>query len=305
MTIILNIVNLITVSNDFEVDISAENTPYQLSMVPAAIDALIQAVRNNEIQQAESIFATYNMVLDQIYDSEGNTLFNQVRVLGQPEMIALFLAKGATILNHHLVGNAQAIEQMIRELLVFALQNNNLTIAERVLTGRKVNLDSLSGDQGNTLLGAAVLRGNQELIALFLAHGACRLNIQLEENNAQILEVMQRILWVATETNNLKMVNYILDSSLVGSGAFDLSTICGENSNSLLHLAVLQGNIDLAALYIAYGVSVNSQNAAGQTPLYLALHNNIANRENMIEVLMELGGQAKCGSSVDNLNSPQ
>ena len=111
-------------------------------------------------------------------------------------------------------------------------------------------------EQGNTALHIVSLKGDEELVRLFIKYGA---NPEIK-NKAGKTPLM-----IAVQEGNAKASQALIESDI------ELTKIQDQEKNTLLALAVIGGRTDIVKLLTRTGaIQINSKNELGKTALMYA-----------------------------------
>ncbi|KAH0527112.1 hypothetical protein TsFJ059_002145 [Trichoderma semiorbis] len=239
-------------------------------------------------------------------DESGNTLLHQAVKSGHEVAVKLLLIHGA---------NVHATNNSGKTPVFYAICNYKRHLVEPMLNhGANVQV---TDENGNTLLHQAVKSGHEVEVELLLNHGA---NVQVtdENGNTPLHHAVQRtekkhpnrsiaaqLLNKGAKVNAVNndgktpffdlIVNIGIFSSdelmlfvklLLGYGA-DVQTI-DKYGNTPLHLAVIFGDLALAALLLSEGANANVANNNGKTPLLKLMESEWSKALNRVETFVQL-----------------
>lgn len=151
---------------------------------------------------------------------------------------------------------------------------NDLDFLELLLTF-SANPDSRDRSGLTPLMKAARQNSGMPAVLLLLSHGA-DVNATADERHDY-----RTVLHYAVLSGNVAIVNL-----LIKQGA---KLNCDPEKPSALDLAILKGDLDIVRLLIAAGADVNRSSPVIGSPLHVACADNIANRYEIVQLLLETG----------------
>jgi ankyrin repeat protein len=259
-------------------------------------------------------------------DDDGSSLLHTAVQIGDPEIVSLLLSHGADVQatdsGHSPVlfialdtGNLAVIQLLIEHGADVNVQDDNLSTALHITSGigdlNTVRVLLQYGaevnprdNHGSTPLHLASTKGNDAVVRLLVEDGAnmdasdnsnstplhlAFINQNLDiaalliENGADAMVLDNKILTpshlhLASAMGNLTVVNLLIDK--VDLNALD------ETNSTPLHLALINGNSDIAKLLIKKLANVNIPDNKGQISLHLALFNKDFD---LVELLIQYG----------------
>ena len=191
--------------------------------------------------------------------------------------------------------------------LMLAAEHEHTQTAEEIIhLGANVNAHTADG---NTALLLAAKRGKKETVHLLVKRGADVNSVNNAENTALLLAMKNDKTETAAElmgtdtkvtdkdhmTPAVKASNTHIVSELVKHGANVQA--CDSNRNTALHLAVMNGQMDMLSLLVELGVDANARNADGNTALHLAV---MKNHTRLVSQLVTLGADPNVPNATRN-----
>ncbi len=214
--------------------------PYTVSNLKD-LNAAILAIQNRDLNALRSIINKNKIILNDIEDSEGNTLLNAAIIKGDIEIVKYLVSEGAGVNQRDSSNEAP---------LIIAIKEEKLDmIAYLISQGADVNLTVYFNDSP---LHKAAGRGKLAIVKLLVSHGA-ELNFK---NNHK-----ETPLFIAVEQNYSDIAKY-----LISQGAF--VNIKNQQGKYPLHVAAYQGHVELVKLLVSRDAEVNVKDVYDITPLH-------------------------------------
>lgn len=207
-----------------------------------AFNALVEAIRSRNVDMVNNmLLADSTRSLVQEKDLTGRTLLHIAAGQGDLRILQAILARNPDV---------NAVTRTGQTALLFAASGSYLDNTRLLLAARAD--PNLADDRGNTPVIVASDRGKPEVVSALLASGA---DVD-HANRDGVTSLMY-----AAERGNKKLTRLLLDSR---------ATVIATDSrgNSALHYAARMGRTDMIPLMLQL---VNVKNAAGQTPLDVAM----------------------------------
>ena len=104
----------------------------------------------------------------------------------------------------------------------------------------------------------------------------------------------RQALHYAVEAGQESMVKVLLDHD-----GIQHVTACPPHGTTLLHLAVVGGNLTIIEMILKAGADTNKQNSSGYTSLHELIRYGSANLEQIIGLLLKFGAQVNIGNDSD------
>ncbi|XP_063392385.1 ankyrin-3-like [Cydia fagiglandana] len=225
---------------------------------------------------------------------------------GYTELVKLLLQSGAAVDYRPDTGEEFPRTTLCDEPLRLAIRNKHYEVArlllehgadpnKRYFFGAEINLvsdpeylellltfganpDSRDRAGLTPLMKAARQRKGMEAVLLLISHGA-DVNAMADARNDY-----RTVLHYAVLSGNTDVVNL-----LVKQGA-RVNYQCPTLSKpSALDLAILKGDVPMVQLLLAAGARVNSSSSVIGSPLHVACSDNITNRKEIVQILLESG----------------
>ncbi|KAK9704482.1 Ankyrin repeats (3 copies) [Popillia japonica] len=182
--------------------------------------------------------------------------------------------------------------------LYFAVQTDNVSVVKTLLKfGAKVN-DTCR--DGNTALHAAALYGSLPIVECLLNHkadarltnakGETARDVAINQGNTDIVNLLAQP--VETEKNILIKSYY--DKECMGFVSNMEDENCSDETPRCLHSAARIGDINIIRHLVDTGLSINSQNMYGCTPLRIAARQG---RVDVAKFLIEKGANVNTRDS--------
>lgn len=207
------------------------------------------ALSTNQEELAQTL-VEHKVNVDQV-DHQGASLLH-VAIARDDAFSAMFLLKnGARV-------NVTRPSDLNTPLHLSAEHNDLVDVAEK-LVGLGADVNPTNTDDC-TPLHVAVLNANVPVFDLLLTKGA-----SLEAKSSEGLPP----LWFALQSNTDDLGPSSFAAKLVSKGACS-STVCDNDSNTLLHLCIMEEMEAAASFLVTSGASVDQTNRRGETPLHLA-----------------------------------
>ncbi len=228
-----------------------------------AFNALVEAIRSRNVDMVTNmLLADSTNALIQEKDLTGRTLLHIAAGQGDVRIVQAILARNPDV---------NAVTRTGQSALLFAASGSYLDNTRLLLAARAD--PNLADDRGNTPLLIASDRGKPEMVSALLSAGA---DID-HANRDGVTSLMY-----AAERGNKKLAQLLLDSR---------ATVIATDAlgNTALHYAARTGRNDMVPLMIQL---INVKNAAGQTPLDVAM---LAGQSKFSGVIQTYGGTMGVG----------
>ncbi|CAK1546492.1 unnamed protein product [Leptosia nina] len=225
---------------------------------------------------------------------------------GYTELVKLLLESGAAVDYRPDTGEEFPRTTLCDEPLRLAIRNKHYAVArlllehgadpnKRYFFGSEINLvsdpeylelllmfganpDSRDRAGLTPLMKAARQRNGIESVLLLLSYGA-DINAMADARNDY-----RTVMHYAVLSGNTDVVNLLMkQGARVNYESPDL------NKPSPVDLVILKGDVDMLQMLLKAGASVNASSSVIGTPLHVACSDNIINRKEMIEILLENG----------------
>ncbi|XP_048004165.1 ankyrin-3-like isoform X2 [Leguminivora glycinivorella] len=225
---------------------------------------------------------------------------------GYTELVKLLLQSGAAVDYRPDTGEEFPRTTLCDEPLRLAIRNKHYEVArlllehgadpnKRYFFGAEINLvsdpeylellltfganpDSRDRAGLTPLMKAARQRKGMEAVLLLISHGA-DVNAMADARNDY-----RTVLHYAVLSGNTDVVNL-----LVKQGARVNYQCPALSKPSALDLAILKGDVPMVQLLLAAGARVNSSSSVIGSPLHVACSDNITNRKEIVQILLESG----------------
>ncbi|KAI8433455.1 hypothetical protein MSG28_015490 [Choristoneura fumiferana] len=224
---------------------------------------------------------------------------------GYTELVKLLLQSGAAVDYRPDTGEEFPRTTLCDEPLRLAIRNKHYEVArlllehgadpnKRYFFGAEINLvsdpeylellltfganpDSRDRAGLTPLMKAARQRKGMDAVLLLISHGA-DVNAMADARNDY-----RTVLHYAVLSGNTTVVNL-----LVKQGAC-VNSCAALSKPSPLDLAILKGDVPMVELLLAAGARVNSSSSVIGSPLHVACSDNITNRKEIVQILLESG----------------
>eukprot|EP00899_Mesostigma_viride_P022941 jgi/Mesvir1/3831/Mv19797-RA.3 len=168
-----------------------------------------------------------------------------------------------------------------------AIQEGHLELAADLLSRPGIDVN-VPDNKGRTPIFAAIKRGADDMVHDLHAAGA-RLSVSDKSSVSPFL--------LATENKDPSLAMWILEQLVLDDKA-DKLDVADANNTSPLHVACLQGHLDLVMRLLVHGADVmRRQHSTGRTPLLQAAY---AGQLKVVEALVEsMAGSTEAVTAVD------
>lgn len=188
--------------------------------------------------------------------------------------------------------NPYIINQDLKSLLHISAEEKQFEISKHLL-GRGFNINQKDA-RGKTPFSIACLNKDEPTINLFLEHHP-DINTQDELGNTPLHNAIpsKKILGILLDRGAIQYKKDVFGLTVLHAASEDLDTVeyllkkgvspnlINDEEQTLMHTAVLDGNIKLADTLINYGADINFRDKKGKSPLFYA--NNAETLKYLIE----------------------
>ncbi|MCZ4222499.1 ankyrin repeat domain-containing protein [Pedobacter rhodius] len=218
-----------------------------------------------------------------------NVLHAIVRRPGQNALIEHFIATGVDVNQADVDGNT---------VLMNAAMSNRDTAAFALLLPKVKNINQANA-KGLTALAMAVNSNSAAVVNLLIAKGA-NLNAVDRDGNNLAYYLIQAY---RPETGrpgpagaSSKTQDFEQKLALLQAKGFNITTP-QKNGNTVYHLAVAKGDIELVKRFQEFNADVNAKNKEGITPLHKAAM--ISKDDSILKYLLSIGAKKESKTSFD------
>lgn len=199
---------------------------------------------------------------------DGNTpLINASKGNKETAVISYFIEKGNDVNQADKKGNTP---------LSYASFRNSAEVVSLLLS-KKANVN-IKNNEGQSPVNEAVRGNSAKVVSLLIENGA---DIHVKDNEGNSLAY-----YLVNSYNPRDAKNFDEKWEVLAKNGLKFNQI-QSNSNSLYHLAVENGNIDLLKKVASVGIDINTKNSDGLTPLHKAVMS--AKNMEIIEFLLKNG----------------
>jgi ankyrin repeat protein len=210
--------------------------------------------------------------------AEGDTSPLEKAVREQPEMVPLLIEYGADAALKRPDGlfvlmiaaykdDSEMVEQLMKN------QKSIDPLIEALAEGRGLVMQWDRWDDAGTLLGWAILNGQEILTWIILQYSSISANTPLPPTNSNMLII-------ATHFQHSGIVKLLLRCGAAVGGT-------DSTSMTAMHIAAEHGNLDIATTLIEHGCDINHPGDGRGTPLTWALRNK---HDSVVRLLCQHGG---------------